>query len=182
MAFSQARSHRCKCQHSIDLSGSRLRGRRRGIGRTRASRVFQTAEDKWDHAIQLKVDLSDAIAIQNFSAAARLRDELESMKLSATQLVELDCVHVLQSGNQLKQRDSLTELAQLPACEGTQKAIARCLQDQALAVRDLASPLPALAPGKQSSVVNSGMKQHARLLKTEQAVQCYQPGLPSAIL
>jgi hypothetical protein len=63
-----------------------VRCRRSSFAKVRQSRVgtlstaqsgrlsFQTAQDIWHEAVKLKSELSDAVAIQDFLAAARLRD------------------------------------------------------------------------------------------------------------
>jgi UvrB/uvrC motif len=87
--------------------------------------------------MELKVELSDAVALENFERAARCRDDLTALQLSARQQMELDCVHALRCGNDSQQHDSLRKLAQFPACEGTQQAIAECLHNEKLAVRSM---------------------------------------------
>ena len=81
------------------------------------------------------MQLADAIAIQNFESAARLRDELDGVKLSAMQLVELDCVHQLATGTEQEQRGSLKKLSQLAVCDETQESIAKLLKNHDLSVR-----------------------------------------------
>lgn len=61
--------------------------------------------------------------------------ELEAIGLSAVQQVELDCVQQLARGNHDEQRQSIKQLAQLPACDATQQAVAACLKDDELTVR-----------------------------------------------
>jgi hypothetical protein len=96
---------------------------------------LQTSEEAWNSALQIKSQLSDAVAIQNFPAAARLRDELTALDLSAVQQMELDCVHQLETGDLVERKHSLAKLRQLcPVCERSQVMIAECLKEQELTV------------------------------------------------
>ena len=102
----------------------------------RCKSSLQKKEVTWDSALRIKGQLSDAIAIQDFLAAARLRDELADLELSAVQQMELDCVHQLLTGDVDDQKNSLAKLRQLcPVSEQSQAAIAECLKDEQLAVR-----------------------------------------------
>jgi hypothetical protein len=96
---------------------------------------LQTSEQAWNSALELKSQLSDAVAIQNFPAAARLRDALSTLELSAVQQIELDCVYQLQTGHLEDRKSSLNKLGQLcPVCERTQEMIAECLKEKELTV------------------------------------------------
>jgi hypothetical protein len=96
---------------------------------------LQTSKQDWESALELKSQLSDAVAMQNFPAAARLRDQLSSLDLSAVQQMELDCVYQLQTGDLEDRKSSLAKLSQLcPVCESTQAMIADCLKERELTV------------------------------------------------
>lgn len=96
---------------------------------------LDSSATSWERALDIKKRTADAVALQNFEAAAQLRDEYNSLGLSVNQQIELDCVQQLKSSDQAEQRRALQTLSQLAVDDSTQQAIAELLQDASLVVR-----------------------------------------------
>jgi hypothetical protein len=98
----------------------------------RASRVTT-----WNVVHELQDKLAGAVDREDFSEAAKLRDEIDSLGLTPMQKLELHHVAKLKGGSYDERIKSLGALGEIHASDETQEVIADCLRDERLMVRHI---------------------------------------------
>jgi UvrB/uvrC motif len=106
---------------------------------------IEEQKDHFHRAFDLKSEMEDAVAVENFSQAARLRDELSAQFSPLTQM-EVEHAYRLKSNYSVSEKvKSLQALAELQPCFQSQECIAKCLQNEHLVVSSAPCALPVVA-------------------------------------
>jgi UvrB/uvrC motif len=102
-------------------------------------------KDHFHRAFDLKSDMEDAVAVENFRQAARLRDELSAQFSPLTQM-EVEHAYRLRSNYSVSEKvKSLQALSELQPCFQSQECIAKCLPNEHLVVSSAQCVLPLVA-------------------------------------
>jgi UvrB/uvrC motif len=89
--------------------------------------------------------MEDAVAVENFSQAARLRDELSAQFSPLTQM-EVEHAYRLKSNCSVSEKvQSMQALSELQSCYQSQECIAGCLPNEHLVVSSADCVLPLIA-------------------------------------